>query len=161
MSESPLKNIWNPFDGVTEDEDGDDHEVVVNQFHLRSFLILSNLLRGLIKGHLEHNIIMNGKLLKYRYLSVNTNVQVEKCCEGNYCVHNKVGVSQVVTNVDFAHPQTRRLKNRISKFCMKRKYIFSPLVLPSSHLHNNPLFRKDIPTNRNLDPKYYFPLLAL
>ena len=63
MSESPLKNIWNPFDGVTEDEDAHYHQVVVNQFHLGSFLVLDNLLRGLEQGYLEHNIRYSGLYL--------------------------------------------------------------------------------------------------
>ena len=54
MSEKPLKKIWNPFDGVTEDEEGHNHQVVVNQFHFGSFLFLASLLRGLEQGHLEH-----------------------------------------------------------------------------------------------------------
>ena len=45
-----------------------------------------------------------------RYLSVNANVQEEKCCEWNYCMHNEVEVGQIITNVDFIHPQTRSLK---------------------------------------------------
>ena len=55
MSEKPLKKVWDPFDGVTEDEEGHNHQVVVNQFHLVISLFLANLLRGLEQGHLEHN----------------------------------------------------------------------------------------------------------
>ena len=88
------------------------------------------------------------------YLPVNTNVQEEKCCEWNNCVHNEVEVSQVVTNVDLIHSQTSGLK-RGGGQQIKDKWsfdIFLPLVLPSRHLHNR-LFHKNIPPNRNLDPE--------
>ena len=54
MSETPLKKIWNPFDGVTKDEEGHNHQVVINQFHLGSLLVLVNLFCGLEQRHLEH-----------------------------------------------------------------------------------------------------------
>ena len=47
------------------------------------------------------------------YLPVNTNIQKEKCCEWNNCVHNEVEVRQVVTNVDLIHSQASGLKKRM------------------------------------------------
>ena len=44
------------------------------------------------------------------YLPVNTNIQEEKCCEWNNCVHNEVEVGQIVTNVDLIHSQASGLK---------------------------------------------------
>lgn len=54
MSETPFKKIWNPFDGVAKDEEGHNHQVVINQFHLGSLLVLVNLFCGLEQRHLEN-----------------------------------------------------------------------------------------------------------